>query len=93
MVVASEKQNRVHDLETLELRLAQARDELRLKLHLARADADDVWDGLEVKWQHFRSRLADLREAAGEAGGDLSNGVRALGHELAEGYDKLRRAL
>ena len=55
--------NRVHDLETLELKLAQVRDELRLKLHLARADARDQWDGVEVKWMRFGSRFAAIRTA------------------------------
>lgn len=93
MAVTTERENRIHDLETLETKLAQVRDELRLKMHLARADARDSWEGLEQKWQHFGGRLADLREASGEAAGDAWEGVKGLGRELAEGYEKLRKAL
>ena len=85
--------NKVHDLETIELKLAQVRDELRLKVHLARADARDEWDVVEQKWARFRSRLAALREATGEAREDVWEGVRSLGREIGEGYDRIRRAL
>jgi hypothetical protein len=85
--------NRVHDLETIELKLAQVRDELRLKIHLARADARDEWDAVEQKWAGFRTRLKALREATGEAREDVWDGVRALGREIGEGYERIRRAL
>jgi len=93
MPVTTETPNRVEDLESLERKVAQVRDELRLKIHLARADARDAYDGLERKWQQFRSRLGDLRQASGEAAEEVWEGVKGLGHELAEGYEKLRKAL
>jgi hypothetical protein len=93
MPITTEKEHRVDDLESLELKVAQLRDEMRLKIHLARADARDAFDVLEQKWQRFRGRLGDLREAGGEAAGDVWSGVKGLGHELAEGYEKLRKAL
>jgi DNA-binding transcriptional ArsR family regulator len=86
-------ENRVHDLQTLETKLEQVRDELRIKMHLAKADARDSFDGLEMKWQHFRSHLGALREAGGEAAEDVGQGVKALGRELTEGYEKIRKAL
>jgi hypothetical protein len=93
MPVETAPQNRIHDLETLEAKLAQTRDELRVKLHLARADARDSFESLEETWRRFRRRLAKLRTATGEAGEEAWSGVRALGRELAEGYDKIREAL
>jgi len=93
MPVTTETPNRIEDLETLEQKVAQVRDELRLKVHLARADARDAYEALEQKWQRFRGRLGHLREASGEAAEDVWEGVRGLGHELAEGYEKLRQAL
>jgi hypothetical protein len=85
--------NRIHDLATLELRLAQVRDELRLKLHLARQDARDQWDQAEEKWRHFEARAGDLRQASEGAAEDLWSGLKSLGHEVSEGYEKIRRAL
>lgn len=85
--------HRVHDLDTLEEKVAQTRDELFLKLHLARADARDQFDRLEEKWSQFRRRLGEARRAAGAAGDDLLEGLRGMGHDIAEGYERIRRAL
>lgn len=83
--------NRIQDLRTLEQKLAQLRDELRLKMHLARADAHDEFDRLEVKWQRYRSRLGTLRETAGEVREDVWEGLHNIGLEIADGYAKVRR--
>jgi len=93
MTVEVTPRNRIEDLETLELKLAQLRDELRLKAHLARADARDRLDELEPRWQRFRSRVGDLRHGAGDASETLRRTVEKLGTELTEGYEKLRRAI
>ena len=85
--------NRVHDLETLELKLQQTRDELRLKMHLARADARDRWEEIEKKWHHFGARAEQLRKATDEAGEGVWKGLKALGHEIADGYDSVRRMI
>lgn len=93
MTVEVAPRNRIEDLETLELKLAQLRDELRLKAHLARADARDRLDELEPRWQRFRSRVGDLRHGGGDVGEALRRTVEKLGAELTEGYEKLRRAI
>ncbi|HLF56939.1 MAG TPA: hypothetical protein VI942_08845 [Thermoanaerobaculia bacterium] len=80
----------IRELESLEFRLAQLRDELRNKTYLARPGRDP-WDRLEGKWQRFRSRVAALREA-GDARPDVRENLRGLAHELGEGYEKLRNA-
>jgi hypothetical protein len=87
------EENRVHDFETLEQKLAQVRDELRVRLHLARADARDEWEGLETKWQRFRTHLGAVRAASGEMGEEVREGLRTLGHEIGEGYERIRRTL
>jgi len=83
----------IEDLDSLEAKVAQKRDELRVRMHLARADARDQWERLEIKWERFRARGKDLRGATGEAAEDLLKGLKALGHEIAEGYEAIRRAL
>jgi len=93
MTIDTEIPSRVQNLRTLELELAQVRDELRVKPHLRRADARDRWDALELKWARFTSRSREVREATGAAGEDLWRRVQELGHELAAGYDAIRRAL
>ncbi len=86
-------ENRVHDLRTLEGKLAQTRDELRLKAHLMRADVRDEWITLEEKWGRFEARLHPLRDAAEEVGEEVWKKTKALGREIGKGYEKIRQAL
>ncbi|MEM7283766.1 MAG: hypothetical protein AAF438_19295 [Pseudomonadota bacterium] len=71
----------ISDLETL-------RDELRVKLHLANQDLKDQWDSLDDRWSRFSSeaRLA-------ESGGQVAEALQNVGHELKQGYKRLRDAM
>jgi hypothetical protein len=80
----------IHELESIEFRLAQVRDELRHRTHLARPGRDP-WDRLEGKWQRLRSRIAALREA-GDARDDVWETLHGLARELGDGYERLRSA-
>lgn len=86
-------ENRIHDLHTMESKLAQTRDELKLKAHLMRADVRDEWITLEEKWQRFEARLHPLRDAAQDAGEEVWKKTKALGREIGKGYDKIRQVL
>ena len=44
--------------------LATQRDELRVQLHLLKAEAQDEWEGLEKKWQHLESRMGRVGDSA-----------------------------
>ena len=86
-------QNKITGLKTVMEKLAQVRDEQRVKLHLAQADARNEWERLEKKWSQLRNRAHQLEEVAEEVGDDLWEGVEHLVDDLHHGYDKLRRAL
>jgi hypothetical protein len=75
--------------------LEQERDELRVKLHLAKSDAKDEMAKLDVKLDELRAKVAafdkegdgyldDIRNAARDVAGDVANEVR-------EGFEKLKR--
>ena len=63
-------------------------DELRVKLHLARADAKDEW----AKWEQ---KIADYRVKADrtgdEAGDILEEKAKAIAAELRDGIERLRK--
>ena len=63
-------------------------DELKVKLHLAKADAKDEWG----KWEQ---KLADYRVKADrtgdEAGDILEEKARVIAAELRDGIEKLRK--
>ena len=46
--------------------LKQQRDELRVKLHLGKAEAKDEWARLEKQWEEVRPKLDAVREEAGK---------------------------
>jgi predicted nucleic acid-binding Zn-ribbon protein len=73
--------------------LKQQRDELRVKMHLAAADAKDQWDELEGKWEHFEAKARQAGEQAAEASKGIWDAARELGAEIKDGYDRIRKTL
>lgn len=67
--------------------LKQARDELRLQLHLGAREAEEEWDELMRDWDSFLSRaqFEKSEEEVGEA-------ARALGLKMKAAYDRLKKA-
>jgi hypothetical protein len=74
-------------------RLRADRDELRVRVHLAKAEAAEEWDKLERKWHEIESRVKAAGNEAKEAGGPVRSAAEVLAEELAEAYRKIRRRL
>ncbi len=70
-------------------KLKQQRDELRLQIHLAKAEARDEWDELENKWGGLMERMKAVGEEAGEAKSDIGTAARELAVELKKGYARI----
>ena len=82
--------------ETLEQRinkLREQRDELRLKLHLAKAEAKGEWGELEHKWRHVESRLEALGHEAKESASDIGAALSEVAQEITGAYKRLRKTL
>lgn len=73
--------------------LKQQRDELRLKMHLAKADARDEWEEMEGKWDNLRERLKAAGDEASEAKGDVRDALKSLAAEIKKGYERIRDQL
>jgi len=73
--------------------LRATRDELRVRLHLGKMDAQEQWDQLEKRWQHLESRLKVAGEAGREIAGDVGEAANLTLSEIKEGYAKLRKLL
>lgn len=74
-------------------RLEQERDELRVRLHLGKAEAKEEWDRLEGRMAELRSRLDRAGDEAGEVMDDVAAAAKALGDEIRGGFDRMRRIL
>lgn len=80
-------------LKKLTDRLKQERDELRVKLNLAKKEARDEWDELEGKWDNLRGRLKVVEETADDAGGEIGAAAKMLADEIKKGYDKIKQMI
>ena len=79
------------DLNRLLDELKTQRDEIAVKVHLARQDARDEWDKLEKKLAHLRARAEVVGKEAGTAAEDVGVAARQLVDELKKGYERVRR--
>ncbi|MDX1570097.1 MAG: hypothetical protein R3200_06390 [Xanthomonadales bacterium] len=71
-------------------KLRRLRDELRVQIHLAGAEARDEWHALEKRWRELNRRIAD---AEGDTG--IAATLHYAAEELHRGYvavqSKLRK--
>jgi hypothetical protein len=81
------------ELRELFDKLATQRDELRVRMHLARAEVRDQWEQLEKQWEHARARLEVIGREAGDAAGDVGSALRLVAEELRKGYERVRKLL
>ena len=77
-----------------ELEALQAtRDELRVRLHLGKLDAQEQWNQIEKHWQHVEAKLKVAGEAGQEVADDIGEAASLTIGEIKEGYAKLRKLL
>ena len=81
------------DFERFFEKLRQQRDELRLKLHLAKAEAEDEWEELEKKWKKLKAKKHELQREAAETADELEEIVTKLGRDIKKGYERIRQHL
>jgi len=80
-------------LDDMLRRLEQERDELRVRLHLGKAEAKEEWDKLDARIGELRARLDRAGSEAGDAADEVAAAARRLGEEIRTGFDRIRRAL
>ncbi len=73
--------------------LRTTRDELKLRLHLGKLDAQDEWEKIEKQWQHVESKLKLAGETGREVAADIGEAASLAVEEMKEGYAKLRKLL
>ena len=77
------------EVETLQ----QARDELRVQIHLGAAEVREVWDKVEKSWGHLEGRLKRVGEATQESAEDVEKAAKTLLQEIKAGYKNVRGSL
>jgi BMFP domain-containing protein YqiC len=74
-------------------KLEQERDELKVRMHLGKAEAREEWDKLEVRIGELRARLDKAGDEAGDVMEDVGAAAKLLGDEIREGFARIRRSL
>ncbi len=73
--------------------LRTTRDELRVRMHLGKMDAQKQWEQVEKQWQHVESKLKVAGETGREIAEDVGEAANLAIEEMKEGYAKLRKLL
>lgn len=84
---------RQEELQSLLKRLETERDELKLKLGLAKLEAREEWEELEQKIEGLRGRLKVLGSEARETSGELGAAFDMVADEIREGFARIRKLL
>jgi hypothetical protein len=74
-------------------KLEQERDELKVRLHLGKAEAREEWEKMEGRIAELRVRLDRAGDEAGEVMEDVGMAAKLLGDEIREGFGRIRRML
>jgi hypothetical protein len=73
--------------------LAQARDEIKVQMHLAKAEAKTEWAKLENTWQRVQEQLQHTRSGTEQPLKDIGSAAKNLVDELKSGYARVREQL
>ena len=80
-------------LDDLVAALKTERDELRVQLHLLKAEAKEEWEEMEEHWEHLEGRLKKVGESAAESGEDIAAAGKQLAEEIGSAYKRIRKSL
>ena len=74
-------------------RLEEIRGELRVQLHLGRAEARELWHELEHKWRDAERKVVEITREAERPLSEARDVAEHLLEELREGYRRIRKSL
>jgi len=73
--------------------LKTTRDEVRVQIHLGKAELKDDWEELEDKWQHTERKLEKAGDDAKEMAGDAQDKMKVVVDELSAAYARIKERL
>lgn len=82
-----------HGIEEKLALLKRERDELALKMHLAKAEARDEWKALEAKLDALDKRARPVAKAMGETAEGVGASLELAADEIKRGFAKIRKLL
>ena len=90
-----DRENNMYDFkkrteEILE-ELRTERDELRVRLHLAKLESSEEWQKLEHQMAKLESKAREIGGATAEASEDMGAAAKLLAEEIRDGFKKIAR--
>ena len=73
--------------------LKRERDELALKVHLAKAEARDEWKDLQARLDELEARARPVAKVVGETAGEVGTSLELAADEIRKGFAKIRKLL
>lgn len=73
--------------------LERERDELKVRIHLAKQEAKDELADLEAKLAELKFRAGAAGGEAKSAMGDIGDAAGKLAAEIKQGFDRVRKTL
>ena len=79
------------DIEQMIGKLRQRRDELKVKIHLAKADAEDEWAVVEKKWEELKPKIESMAATGGEVAKELGGTIKEISEDIMNGYERISK--
>lgn len=73
--------------------LKRQRDELKVRLHLGKAEVRDEWAKLETRLEDVKATMSKVGREAGKTAEAVGAAMGLAVDEIKKGYDRLRKAL
>lgn len=81
------------NIDSIIERLKTERDELKVRLHLARAELRDEYNDLDKRLGELENRGKRIRDETGESAEQLEAAAGLLADEIKAGYERIRKAI
>lgn len=78
-----------NELQSLRDHLAQQRDDIELRMHLAGMEIKQLWQESEPKWERFIDQLGIADDESKETSAELLHATKAIGDELKDIYRRI----
>ena len=83
--------DREERLQALLQRLEKERDELKVKIGLAKLEAREEWQELQEKIDGLRGRLKVIKDETKDASGDVGAAFEVVAEEIRGGLERIRK--
>jgi len=80
-------------LGELIIALEQQRDELALKIHLGKKEAQDEWSQVTDRLDKLKDEYKPVKEAMKESASNVTEALYTVGKEIQESLQRIRKSM